>query len=423
MHEGNLQHVNFSSNTQQIYSTTELSDVVDPSEQIQIIAQPEKEYHPRYRTDFNKEKRRALRYIRSDEKSMEYPTIKIPSIYCNANLKLYIRVCLITVPNSKTSIQYIHPYSLDTPELPVDGVIRNSIDNAIYFKITQADIDSAGVKRFIRLMLVKSKQDILKLYGPLRAFRNLNENHALIENNQTCIQNAKEMIKYYDLSKSQLVFTICQQQNDDSSKFYSFPETSAYSEIMTEESEQDIQRKRAAKDEHVICRVHKYAPKMGGCLGNDVILLFLTTRIDKNNLQIHFETSEWLAQVNNEDIDIEDRMISFKSPSYLNQNLNVPVSTEIILAQNQIVFQRLQFYYMPQNVLYANIYCKNCQISEAKYNSLLFSKLLSPSDLSPKRTFMSFVAGQLKDGELNQVPSESIESHSTVVCDMSLVVL
>ncbi|CAF1524917.1 unnamed protein product, partial [Didymodactylos carnosus] len=130
-----------------IIEFVEPSNVAIPfREQIRIIAQPEQEYHARYRADFDREKKRAPRYIRSGAKNFEYPTIEIPSKYCDPNSKLYIRVCLVTVPQTDRGIYYIHPYSLETPEPLTGDIIQNSEDNAIYFPITQTDLNSGGIK-------------------------------------------------------------------------------------------------------------------------------------------------------------------------------------------------------------------------------------------------------------------------------------
>ncbi|CAF1529547.1 unnamed protein product, partial [Didymodactylos carnosus] len=130
-----------------------------------------------------------------------------------------------------------------------------------------------------------------------------------------CINNPKDMIKFYELSKSQLVFTVVQQHSDNPSKFDALLTTSVYSQTMTEEKAQQ-------KDQNVVCPVYKYAPKMGSCLGKDDILLFLPTKIDKKSIKIHFENSCWSAQV--QDFDIKDKMISFKSPPYTFENFSVP---------------------------------------------------------------------------------------------------
>ncbi|CAF0791042.1 unnamed protein product [Didymodactylos carnosus] len=353
---------------QQVSFPISVQEDLRAAEQIQIIAQPEKFYHPRYRTDFDKEKKRAPRYMHSEGGNISHPTIKIPSAHFDANNNLYIRVCLVTVQTNNLP-RYIHPYSLEVPDSSDNKIIQISEDSAIYFPISQADLNSGGIKSFTRLMLIKAKQDDLrKLKYPLRPFDNLNKNGTTtIDNNQNYISNPKLMIKEYELFKSQLVFTVVQLRSSNPPFiFYPFLNTSVYSQIMTEGNDQQ-------EEQGAPCRVYKYAPKMGGYNGGDDILIFLTTKIDKKNLRIQFESRDGRVEV--KEIDVKDRMIAFKSPAYSAKNLSVHTDVEIVLIQDQTEIQRLQYWYMPENIFYANTYCQNCQQIYANDDSVPMNSL------------------------------------------------
>ncbi|CAF0998513.1 unnamed protein product, partial [Didymodactylos carnosus] len=216
---------------------SDLSKIAVPGEQskIEIIAQPNEMYHPRYMTDVDKDKNRALRYIRSSDRTHEYPTIKIPRMYLSD--QYHIRVALVTVPNPTVPVRCVHPYRLEVPENESD-VRHDANTNALYFPITSEDIDANGVKRFCRLLLIKTLQSNLKQCDRLRLFdQDVDDIQRVSTPN-----SPKDLIRNYKLYKSALVFTIAQLGVDE---IVILNSTSAYSQTMIEEKERKKEQIRA----------------------------------------------------------------------------------------------------------------------------------------------------------------------------------
>ncbi|CAF1336913.1 unnamed protein product [Didymodactylos carnosus] len=255
-----------------------------PFQTIQILAQPDQYYHARYRSDIAVEKQRTLRYIRSKDGTFCYPTIKIPSSWCNMNKKFYVRVCLVTVLNINNDIRYIHPYSLEVPPTLNGEIIQNLQQNALYFPVTEVDVIADGIKRFNQLILVKQLQNELKTYGPLRAF-DINDGSST--NNERLFHGPKELISYYELYKLQLAFTITEKLDSNSSSPPSFlihKETTTFSIIMIEDTVQS-NKSNENKFIHDLCEsLHDLISD------NDATSLFKCTRLlihrhDKNLLE------------------------------------------------------------------------------------------------------------------------------------------
>ncbi|CAF1098573.1 unnamed protein product [Didymodactylos carnosus] len=225
-----------------------------PFQTIQILAQPDQYYHARYRSDIAVEKQRTLRYIRSKDGTFCYPTIKIPSSWCNMNKKFYVRVCLVTVLNINNDIRYIHPYSLEVPPTLNGEIIQNLQQNALYFPVTEVDVIADGIKR---------------------------------TNNERLFHGPKELISYYELYKLQLAFTITEKLDSNSSSPPSFlihKETTTFSIIMIEDTVQS-NKSNENKFIHDLCEsLHDLISD------NDATSLFKCTRLlihrhDKNLLE------------------------------------------------------------------------------------------------------------------------------------------
>ncbi|CAF2877017.1 unnamed protein product [Rotaria sp. Silwood2] len=252
----------------------DFSLMAQPSEKLQIIAQPKAFYRERYCSETDPRKNRAQRFIRADDETSkhEYPTVQIPLKWRDSNRDLYIRVTLVTIFSEKAPVICIHPYTIDTTE---NDVFRDSHNNSLYFPITKDDV-LCGHKNF-RISRKKMVQHDLKSYGPLHLF----------DLNQTDIQrvmnshDAKQIIETYQLWKSQLVFTIAERLYNDLFPV-PIPSTSVTSQIMCDEASR--REKPFINDTNYIAMLNddtiKCTPRKGDWNGGDEILMTIP-KLDK----------------------------------------------------------------------------------------------------------------------------------------------
>ncbi|CAF0888164.1 unnamed protein product [Rotaria sordida] len=185
--------------------------MIQPIQQLRIIAEPKAFYRERYGSELNKSENVAKRYIRAEDKNqfkLEYPTIEI---------------------------------------------------SGACFLLTHK----------------KLLQKELRSHSPFR----------IIDSNQRhipCIahkQRSKQLIKLYQLWKSQLVFSLAKRV--DNNVFNIFPGTSVLSQVMMDEMNQKrrkygITAASAVATNEQDVKFATCAPEIGNWAGGDNVLMVLT---------------------------------------------------------------------------------------------------------------------------------------------------
>ncbi|CAF3337011.1 unnamed protein product [Rotaria sp. Silwood1] len=346
-----------------------LSNIAPPANiqsnttRLKIIAQPYYGGKLRYRSEFdNNINRLGVLKNRNKESNFQGPAILIPEEYGKPNDGYYIRISLVTVTYNKTNLHYFHPYEL---EHPTNKHSNDAYNNAVWLPIQPEDCLS-GTKSFPSLRIVKKRACHLQTCSNLRIFDC--HNQTLQNNSFAQFSRAKDIIDEYNLDKSQLAFTVAKKvSTDGQTMFQLYPDTTVYSEEMVEgvdiESTVDnsIHSTTAKTNSSTSnCRVYKYAPKWGYDTSNEDMLIFLTNKLEPKKygeLKITFEcdlpNNHWSQSIDN--IDIKDRMISFKTPAFP-YPFEMVRQVNVILKQSNRTLGTLTYYYMS-----ALNQCSRCQ--------------------------------------------------------------
>ncbi|CAF3953028.1 unnamed protein product, partial [Rotaria sordida] len=320
-------------------------------ERIHIISQPKAFYRGRYPSEIDKLKNRAKRFIRAENNGNrhEYPTVQIPSQWYHSNQQLYIRVTLVTVTSDRIPYHCIHPYEIDTPE---DNVIQNLENNSLYFRINENEFIK-GKKSFL-IIVKKQKQDDLKSYGPMRLLDYEQDETPSIETPQ----EVKQKILLYQLWKSQLVFTLAKQQDNN---IFPVPilHTLAKSQIMVDGLPfgRDLSMNLSnGKPNNPI----KCIPQKGDWQGDDEVLIIMSKPIKGKKYTICFDFGLFGEQIVNEITHIDTKTILFRTPPcpILPGDKNFQVS--VIIKENNLLLSSIDFYYVTPMKPTINL-CRRCQ--------------------------------------------------------------
>ncbi|CAF0964854.1 unnamed protein product [Didymodactylos carnosus] len=192
--------------------------------QLQILFPLEEMYRPRYKSDYFPESGnvRKPRYV-SDSVGNHFISLKIPTVYFSNPHKKYIRIDWVTVP--RNGQRYYMPYQFQTENDKYDVPDENP---------THIEINGDNMKHYIMklyLVLIKSKQNALKNTQRLKPFDtiiNETETHSL-----TQLTNPKALINQFQLIKSQLAFTLCTKNEDNTMRPYW--QSTVFSNVMTED--------------------------------------------------------------------------------------------------------------------------------------------------------------------------------------------
>ncbi|CAF3827840.1 unnamed protein product, partial [Adineta steineri] len=319
------------------------------NETLQIIAEPKAFYRGRYSSEISKQKNPVQRFIRSESKNPKYmyPTVKIPTQWCQSNRQLYIRVTLVTVISSTVSQHYIHPYQISTSD---NSAIENSLENSLYFRINEKEINTG--ERSIHLIVEKKKKDELKSYGPMRLF-NQHVNQHFQQTN-----DPKDIIDTYQLKKSQLVFTIA-ERFDNNPIPVPIPHTSVISQIMTDIAN-DTQKSFMIHAADTFIGTIQCIPQKADWTGGDQILIIMPYLIKQKEYSVVFDFGS-CGKLSAYDIKPFDRKIlSFRAPPCPLLPRNEDVKVSIIITENNVTFPPIDFYYITpmQRIMYI---CSRCQ--------------------------------------------------------------
>lgn len=198
---------------------------VRQSHKISLVYELEETYRPRYKSDYFAQNgtTRKPRYV-ADRNNNHFITLKVPK-----GVQGCIRIDWLTVRTANGDI-YSMPYrfqasndKIDVPDL-----------NPLYVPI---ETDADG-KMKIYLVLIKAKQDDLKTLQPLQRFEPLKKAFGFAESSSPQKQQIlmpKQLIKTYQLEKSQLAFTFCSLSRDGTEWIPEW-DTTIYSTEMAEES-------------------------------------------------------------------------------------------------------------------------------------------------------------------------------------------
>ncbi|CAF3425593.1 unnamed protein product [Rotaria sp. Silwood2] len=332
---------------------TSPTNIESNTRRLTIIAQPCYGGKLRYRSEFENNKNR-LSVLRNRNKKSNFqgPAILIPEEYRIPNDQYYIRVSLVTVTYNKTNLHYYHPYELEHPS---NEESNDRYDNSVWFPIQPEDC-LLGIKSFPSLRIVKKRACHLPTCSNLRIFDCHNQN---VRNDLlTQFPRPKDIIDEYKLDQSQLAFTVAKKETiGDRIEKNIYPNTTVYSEEMVEgvdiastvdNSMQSTTVKTNSSTSN--CRVYKYAPKWGFDTSNEDMLIFLTNKPEPKKygeLQITFEcdlpNNHWSESIGN--IDIKDRMISFKTPKFP-YPFEMIQSVNVILKQSNRTLGTLTYHYM-----------------------------------------------------------------------------
>ncbi|CAM2705369.1 unnamed protein product [Rotaria socialis] len=317
-----------------------------------IIAQPYYRGKLRYRSDYDKCRNRlGVLKNRNPQSSYHGPAICIPKCFLDSTVEHYIRVALVTIPYSKTNLRYFHPYDIENPR---EQQTKDTNNNSVWFSIQDEDRRS-GVKSFPLLRIVKKIASDLKNITGLCVFDC--QDHNLQNSSVPQCSPSKDLNKEYNLDRSQLAFTVGRKMADNGRDTIElFLESTVFSEEMVEGGDMEssigsnIQLSTVELDPTVNkCQVYKYAPKHGFDVSNEDMVIFLTRKLEPKKfgeLTITFECNwddqRWSEPINN--IDIKDRMISFKTPIFP-YACDLPRPVDVILKQHNHVLATLKYYY------------------------------------------------------------------------------
>ncbi|CAF1022482.1 unnamed protein product [Adineta steineri] len=356
--------LNSASSTDRLYSSTNSSpsqsasyssqssndhspSITQSDECLRILVQPKAKYRDRYWSETDETKNRAQRFIRADgddeTKQHEYPTIEIPPKWCDPNRNLYIRVTLVTVPSDRAPKVCIHPYAIDSKE---NGVRHGSHDNSLYFPITTEE-KHRGQKSF-RMSRKKKTQPELKSYGPLRLYDSNQHDIPRISN----VHDAKQIIKVYELWKSQLIFTVaelaCSNQllNPEyyTSVMYS---TSVKSQVMCDVASR--QERLPSVNDSIFTtildnEIVRCVPRKGDWDGGDEILMTIP-KIDRHKgFNVYFDYhSNGIVDIQVTFVD--SKTIFFQTPPCKNPEFRENSIVPLIVIQGDFILARIDFVY------------------------------------------------------------------------------
>ncbi|CAF1264457.1 unnamed protein product [Adineta steineri] len=196
----------------------------DSSHKIRIVYDLEETHRPRYKSDYFSQNGTVYkpRYV-ADENGNHFVTVEVPT-----SIRGYLRVDWITIPD-KNNIRYSMPYKFQ-----VDHKSPNVSDrNPVYRRITPEDL---GIIKLC-LVLIKSKQEDLKKTESMDVFPPLEPTSKRMDHNsfeQKYSLAPKQLIKDYQLNKSQLAFTFCSISPDGQQLIPEW-DTTVYSTVLTEE--------------------------------------------------------------------------------------------------------------------------------------------------------------------------------------------
>ncbi|CAF3963887.1 unnamed protein product [Adineta steineri] len=321
--------------------------ITQSDESLRILVQPKAKYRERYWSETDETKNRAQRYIRADgddeAKQHEYPTIEIPPKWRDPNRNLYIRVTLVTVPSDTAPKVCIHPYEIDSKE---NGVRHGLHDNSLYFPITTEEMHR-GQKSF-RMSRKKLTQPELKSYGPLRLY-DLNQHDSPRISN---VHDAKQIIKVYQLWKSQLIFTVaelvCSNQLPNPEYYTSvIHSTSVKSQVMCDVASRQ-ERLPSVNDSLFTTildsEIVRCVPRKGDWDGGDEILMTIP-KIDRHKgFNVYFD------YLPNGIVDIQvsfvdSKTIFFQTPSCKNPEFRENSIVPLIVMQGDFILARIDFVY------------------------------------------------------------------------------
>ncbi|UJR17477.1 hypothetical protein I4U23_004372 [Adineta vaga] len=194
---------------------------------LRILVQPRAMYRVRYRTDMVNQPIRAFRFILGEENinGLAYPTIEIPNEWKDKMQEnFYIRLTHVTVPNDQVPERCIHPYNIDVNE---DNVIKDPKTNSLYFPVSAIDLEN-GQKSF-RFCLSKLVQSELRNYGPLK----LLDSYEIHEQSLVDPSNTKRIIELYQLTHSQIRFSIAAISDHNNQLPITYACSSVYSHVMS----------------------------------------------------------------------------------------------------------------------------------------------------------------------------------------------
>ncbi|CAF1075259.1 unnamed protein product [Rotaria sordida] len=342
--------------------------MTQPIQQLRIIAEPKAFYRERYGSEIDKSENVAKRYIRAEDKNqfkLEYPTIEISGEWYDAIDRPYVRVASVTVPNESVSMACVHPYPLDTDD---SSVVKDRSNNAIYFPITNGDFMS-GRKSFL-LTRRKLLQKELRSHSPFRVIDSNQRHIPCIANKQ----RSKQLIKLYQLWKSQLVFSLAKRVDDN--VFNVFPGTSVLSQVMMDEMNQKRHEVTAAAASVVTTddqdvKFVTCAPEKGNWAGGDNVLMVLTKLDRKKALHIYFDYVELNQKKNIRYEFVDMKTIAFQTPACLMVPNDQNRTVSIVAMQDETIIAKFNFLYLAPSILSTTNVCSSCHSIEFYGNPFL----------------------------------------------------
>ncbi|CAF1348553.1 unnamed protein product [Adineta steineri] len=196
----------------------------DPLHEIRIVNGLKKAYKARYKSDYFSQNGtvRDPRYL-ADQKGNHFVTLEVPT-----GIRGYLRVDWITIPD-KNGIRYSMPYKFQVDHTSPDVSDRNPV----YRRITPEDL---GIIK-LYLVLIKSKQEDLKKIQSMDIFPPSEHTLKTTDPNdfkEKYSLSPKQLIKDYQLDKSQLAFTFCSISPNGKQLIPEW-DTTVYSTVLTEE--------------------------------------------------------------------------------------------------------------------------------------------------------------------------------------------
>ncbi|CAF1037725.1 unnamed protein product [Rotaria sordida] len=338
------------SNSKSLLSSTDIichAKLESEDEKLLILAEPKAFYRDRYSCETDRTKNRAQRYIRADDNQLkyEYPTVKIPTKWCDLKRQIYIRVTSVTIKNELLLYHCIHPYEIDTSE---NNVIKDPENNSLYFRINKDEFIK-GEKSF-QISRKKMLQNDLKSYGPFRLFNSGQPDTQCILNSQ----DAKCKIATYQLKKSQFIFTIAERHNN---RFFPIPilDTSVASQIIVDEVTDKRNSTINPSNDQIKC-----IPQKGDWQGDEEVLIIMSKPIKGKKYTICFDFGLFGEQIVNEITHIDTKIILFRTPPcpILPGDKNFQVS--VIIKENNLLLSSIDFYYVTPMKPTINL-CRRCQ--------------------------------------------------------------
>ncbi|CAF4112970.1 unnamed protein product [Adineta steineri] len=189
------------------------------SPQLQIVNDLEETYRPRYKFEFISPNGsfRAARHV-ADRLGNHFVTLEV-----TPNLQGKIRVDWLTISNT-TGQRYVMPYDFQASNEPVTTFDFNPIMHDI-------STDNRGFMR-LYVVLIKARMTELEQSQPLVPFQPVID--VLHNSSISCHRqmSGKELIRKFQLNKSQLAFTLC--TTTDGKSFIPQWHTTVFSTVMTE---------------------------------------------------------------------------------------------------------------------------------------------------------------------------------------------